>query len=156
MNKLITAMSFASLLACSSFTLAVEPLEAEIGSRQAFMQVLKFNIGILGDMAKGSREYDSKQAAAVAKNIHSASLMDNSAMWPMGSDNSNSKVPVKTKALPAIWTDYPTVVERHKSWIEASATLAAKAGNGLSDLRTHLGAVGDACKACHKKFRAED
>lgn len=156
MRKTICAASCALLLATSNLTLAADPFEAEIKARQAFMQILKFNIGVLGDMAKGNRDYDAKLAENSAKNIQAASQMNNGAMWPMGSDNTNAKLSDKTKALPENWSAYPKAAEKHKVWSEASTVLAANAGNGLDQLRKHIGPLGKSCKGCHESFRAED
>ncbi len=154
LNKALVKVFSILLLSISQLAVSAEQFEAQIQARQAFMQVLKFNIGILGDMAKGNRDYDAKLAESSAKNIHAASLMDNSAMWPQGSDNA-AKLAVKTDALPQVWSNYPGVVEKHTAWIEASASLSANAGKGLDKLRQHIGAVGKSCQGCHKSFRAD-
>jgi cytochrome c556 len=156
MNKLLKLVMCALIVSSSTAALAEEPFENEIKARQSFMQVVKFNISILGDMAKGNRDYDSSTAEAAAKNIHMASLMNNSAMWPQGSDNKNAKLSVKTRALPVIWSQYPKVVEKHEKWIETAKQLAQTAGKGLDHLRNNIGPLGKSCKSCHDKFRAKD
>ncbi len=155
MKKTIVNTLGIALLSFASLGIAAEPYEAEIKARQAFMQVLKFNLGIVGDMAKGKRDYDAKLAESVAKNVHAASLMDNGAMWPKGSDNTNADLTIKTAALPKIWSNFPEVVEKHKAWIEASTALAANAGKGLDALREYVVPVAKSCQSCHKSFRAK-
>ncbi|MCJ2376990.1 cytochrome c [Vibrio sp. ZSDZ34] len=154
MKRIIVTVCSVLMLAFGNNALAAEPFEAEVEARQAFMKMVKFNLGILGDMAKGNREYDAKLAEALAKNIHAASQMDNGAMWPMGSDNSNSAL--STNAKPEAWSEYPAVAEKHGAWIEASGALALNAGNGLSELRKNIGAVGKSCQGCHKLVKADD
>ncbi len=155
MKKTMIKIFGIMLISFSYLAVAAEPFEAEITARQAFMQVLKFNMGIVGDMAKGKRDYDAKLAESAAKNIHAASLMDNGAMWPKGSDNANTELTIKTAALPKIWSNFPEVVEKHKAWIEASAALSANAGKGLDALREYIVPVGKSCQSCHKSFRVK-
>ena len=131
------------------------PFEDEIKARQSFYQMVKFNISLLGEMAKGKRPYDSKLAQASADNILAASKMNNDAMWPKGSDNSVPALKGKTDALPKIWSNYPTVMEKHKAWKEASTKMAANAGKGISGVKSNIGALGKSCKSCHEDFRAE-
>ncbi len=156
MKKVMVTTVCIILLSVGQLATSAELFEAEIKARQSFMQVLKFNLGILGDMAKGNREYDAKLAEGAAKNILAASLMDNSAMWPQGSDNANKELSIETKALPKIWSNFPEVVEKHTAWIEASKALSANAGQGLQKLREHIGPVGKSCQACHKRFREDN
>lgn len=156
MKKVIATTFCALLMAISYQAVAEKPFEDEIEARKAFMQLLKFNISILGDMAKGNREYDAQLAENLAKNLHTASLMDNAAMWPKGSDNGNKVIADITKALPELWSDYPTAVEKHQDWTKASAAMAANAGKGLDSLRQSIGPVGKSCKSCHKGFKAKD
>ena len=62
------------------------PYKKEIEARQAVMRIYAFNLGLLGAMAKGEAEYDAKLATAAANNLLATTNMDNSAMWPPGSD----------------------------------------------------------------------
>lgn len=152
MNVVKTA-ALATVLMTSTASFAEKPFEAEIEARQDFMQVIKYNISVLGSMAKGRIPYDAKTAENAAKNLHTLSLMDNSTMWPKGSDEKS--LPDRTTAKAEIWTQYPTVVKHHQTWAKSSEELVAKAGQGLSALRSGLGPVGNACKACHDDFRSE-
>ncbi len=129
------------------------PFHAEITARKSVMQVAKFNIGILGAMAKGKRDYDAQLAANSAYNLHLAALMQNGAMWPKGSDTSNAALKIKTTAKPEIWDNFPQVGKHHKAWTESSEKLSKVAGNGLDALRGAIGPVGKSCKGCHDDFR---
>ncbi len=153
MKKVTVNILCVLFLTFSGLISAAEPFEAEITARQSLMQLLKFNISILGEMAKGNRDYNAELAENSAKNIHSASLMKNGAMWPEGSDN--TKLPGKTDALPAIWSNYPEVVKKHTAWTEASAALSENAGKGLKELSEYIGPLGKSCQSCHKSFRAK-
>jgi len=132
-----------------------KPFEAEIEARHSFMHVVQYNMGILGAMAKGKRDYDPTLASAIAKNIQAAALMSNDSMWPKGSDNGQHALAEETKALPAIWEKYDVFNEKQKDWENASQILVDNAGKSLADLRKGMGAVGKTCKGCHKGFKAK-
>lgn len=130
------------------------PFKKQIKARQSFMQVYAYNLGLLGDMAKGKSPYDSKIAQAAANNLKAANNMQNSTMWPKGSDaNSDGLNKKLTRAKPDIWTNYPKVKEKGKALKEALTRMAAVAGNGLGAVKENMGAVGKGCKGCHKSFR---
>ncbi|MFK7967427.1 MAG: cytochrome c [Burkholderiaceae bacterium] len=155
-------MKRAVVLTCSAVVLASSlsvafaadgPFTKEIKARQGLMQVAGFNLGVLAAMAKGKRDYDAKIAGAAAKNVHMAAMMDDSLLWPQGSDLTNKDLTIKTAAKLEAWSTYPKVGEKHKAWLEASAKLADAAGNGLDALKPAVGAVGKSCKGCHDDFR---
>jgi len=130
------------------------PFQNQIEARQAFMQVYRFNIGLLGAMAKGEMPYDAEQASAAANNLLAASRMSNGAMWPAGSDMGAEGLKGMTWAKPDIWTNMPKVGKKSRALTEALEAMTASAGNGLDALRSNMGAVGDGCKGCHDPFRA--
>ncbi|MDH3660662.1 MAG: cytochrome c [Alphaproteobacteria bacterium] len=129
-------------------------IEKAVKARQGFMQVVSFNLGPLGAMAKGEMDYDAELAANNAKNLHALSTMNNGAMWPQGSDNATLGED-KTRALPAAWAADSKVGEKHQAWIDASAQLAEVAGNGLDALKPAVAGVGKSCGGCHDDYRAE-
>jgi len=128
-------------------------VEHAIKARQAQMSLYAFNIGILAGMAKGEVEYNAESAAAAAGNLAALAQMNQSAMWPMGSDNSSG---LKTRALPALWNDFPAVMKASNELKAATAAMADAAGTDLAALRGAIGPVGQACGSCHKPFRAEE
>jgi cytochrome c556 len=130
------------------------PFQNQIEARQSFMQIYRFNLGMLGAMAKGEIPYDAAQASAAANNLLAASKMSNGAMWPAGSDMGAEGLEGVTWAKPDIWTITPEVGEKHRALTEALEAMAAVAGDGLGALRSNMGAVGDGCKGCHEPFRA--
>ncbi|MGI9248180.1 MAG: cytochrome c, partial [Woeseiaceae bacterium] len=84
MKKLLfITMATVVLGATTSVTFAQDeaPFQNQIEARQAFMTVYRFNLGILGAMAKGEMEYDAAQASAAANNLLAAANMSNGAMW---------------------------------------------------------------------------
>ena len=148
--KVILCTAITATVASPGF--ASEPFEDQIEARQAFFQVVKFNMGTLGAMVKGKRDYDSAVAEAAAKDIYSLTMLNNSLMWPAGSDNSASD---ETKAKPEFWSNSADVMEKHAAWNKAAEQLAADAGKGLDQLKASFGPVGKSCKSCHDNYRAK-
>lgn len=130
------------------------PHDNAIKARQAMFQTLGFNIGILGAMAKEKMPYDAEIASEAANNIVAAAGLGQSQMWPVGSD-SETDGNATTRALPSIWENFPDVGEKGQALAQASAAMAAVAGNGLGDLQGAMGDLGGSCKGCHDDYRAE-
>lgn len=127
------------------------PFAAGIKARQAAMQLQAFNLGILGGMARGKTEYDAKAAMQAATNLHHAVSIHQPQAWAPGSDNSAVK---GTRALPALWQNFPDAGAKSKELAAAVEELKAVAGNGAEAIGSAIGRVGAACGACHKAYRA--
>ena len=132
------------------------PFADQIKARQSFMQVYRFNISILGAMARGNMEYDAALASASANNLLAASKMSNGAMWPAGSDMSAPGLADVTAAKPDLWANMSMVGEKSRALTAALETMAGVAGDGLDAVRGNMGAVGDGCSGCHDNFRQSD
>jgi len=146
-----TALGLALLTGSASVALAQDKsIERAVTARQSLMALNAFNIGPLGAMAKGEIPYDAKVASAAATNLSLLQQIDQSRMWPKGSD---SETIDKTRALPAIWEKYPDILTKHDDAAKAADALAAVAGNGLDALRGAIGTMGKACGACHELYR---
>jgi len=116
------------------------------------MQLSSFYLGQLGAMAKGEVDYDAERATVIAASLQNISQVDQSALWPQGSDS--AAMAGETRALPAIWETWPAIAEVGAAYGEAVATLASTAGDGLEALQAGVGGVGKECGACHDKYRA--
>ncbi len=154
MKKVLSVVGIVAALVALSPNVFAAEFENEIKARQSVMRIFAFNIGILGAIAKGEKEYDAALAQTSANNLNAAVMMNNGAMWPMGSDMSSPGLAGKTNAKANIWTNYPKVAETHNSLAVATAAMAGVAGNGLDAIRANIGAVGKGCQACHETFRA--
>lgn len=126
--------------------------ESQIEARQSWMQVVGYNVGILGAMTRGKMDYDADLASAAANNIALAAKMNNGTMWPQGSDMDSHE---GTVAKAGLWQNFGDASEYLSDLASASATLAANAGDGLDALESSFGAVGKTCSGCHKQFRAK-
>lgn len=153
MKKLIGAMALAAGVAALPLVATAGPMENAIKARQGVMQIYSFSLGALGAMAKGEMDFDANLAQASADNLLAAATLNAGPMWPQGSD-SEQMLEVETRALPAIWSTYPAVVDKSKAMV-AAATAMQKAAGSLDGIRASIGDVGKACKGCHTDFRAE-
>jgi len=142
----------AMIAALSTPAIADKPFEDEIKARQGYYKLLKYNFGILGAMVKGKKDYDADLANTAAQNIFSLSQVNNSFLWPKGSDNANVE---DTRAKPEIWENFDDIGEKSGNWKAAVDTLSGNAGNGLDALKKSFGPVGKACKACHDDYKAK-
>ncbi|WP_170364019.1 c-type cytochrome [Ruegeria arenilitoris] len=147
-----------SILAASLISVAVigtavaqESENPAVKARKAVMQLYAFNLGTLGGMAKGEVEYNAEAATRAANNLVAVTQIDQSAMWPAGSDNVSDP---SSRALPAIWENFPDVSAKGKAMAEAAVAMQAAAGQDVEALKAAMGPLGGACSACHKAYRA--
>lgn len=131
---------------------ADKAIAAAVKARQSQMTLNSFNIGLLGGMAKGDIEYDADAATAAARNLAALSQLDQSRLWPKGSDNVSLGAD-NTRALPAIWEAGSTVGDKGMALATAAIALEQAAGGGLDALQGAMGAVGKACGDCHETYR---
>ena len=124
-----------------------EPVE----TRQSLMRLFTHNMAMLGGMARGKIEYDAELAQKAADSIVALTRVDQSRMWPEGTDNFEID---GTRALPELWENLPDLVERNMKLQEAAVTFAQSAGNGLEEMRGSIGALVGVCGACHKQYRS--
>lgn len=136
-----------------SVSAAKDPNEKAIEARKAVMKLQSWYAGPLFQMAKGDMEYDAEMAKSFAMHLDMMARVEGGAMWPQGTDN--GAYPGETRALPELWSTWPAVGEKAEALSEATAALAAVAGDGLGALRSQIGAVGKSCKGCHDDFRAK-
>jgi cytochrome c556 len=134
---------------------ADKAIAAAVKARQSQMTLYAFNIGLLGDMAKGDVAYDADAATAAARNLAALSQLDQSRLWPKGSDNVTLGAD-NTQALPAIWEAGSTAGEKGMALATAAVALEQAAGGGLDALRGAIGDVGKACGSCHESYRQKN
>lgn len=146
---------FCSLVIAAFVGMSAASAEGEfdnaIKARKAVMSLYAWNLGQLGAMAKGKIAYDADAAKVAADNIKTLATMNNGSAWPQGSDS--TALPGVTRAKAEAWSTYPESAEIHKTLVVAATTMADVAGSGLESVQANIGAIGEACSACHKKFR---
>lgn len=124
-----------------------------VKARTSLMQLYQNNLGPLGAMAKGDVEYDADAASKAANNLALLVQLDQSTFWPQGTDADSID---GTRALPAIWQNYPDVAEKGMALVEAVNAMQVAAGTDLEALRAAMGPIGKACGDCHETYRAPD
>ncbi len=121
-----------------------------VKARNAHMGLYSFNLGMLGDMAKGTTEYDAAAASTAASQLAALAAFDQSAYWEEGTIQGEVD---GSRAKAEIWSDAAGWAAKQELMKTASASLAEVAGNGLEALQGGVAGVGEACGACHKAYR---
>ena len=151
MKKVLTGVAVA-MLALSGVAVAQDaPFAMQIKARQGLMNYRAINIGTLGAMAKGDAAYDAAAAKAAADALLASASLDVSMLWPAGSDNTANP---KSNALPAGWAADSDVGDKDEAFVKAAQAMSAAAGTDLASLQGAMEALGGACGACHKAYRA--
>jgi cytochrome c556 len=141
---LFVLASFCAAFSMASHAQFAKPEDA-IKYRQSALFVMGQHVGRLGAMASGRAPYDAAAAAANAEVVARMSRLPWAGFGP-GTEGG--------KAKPEIWREQARFKELNERLMAETDKLvvAAKAGN-LDALKTAMGSLGDACKACHDNFR---
>ncbi|MGA7298377.1 MAG: cytochrome c [Rhodanobacteraceae bacterium] len=129
---------------------AVKPDRA-IAYRQGIYRAMGWNFGPMSAMVRGKVPFDQADFARRARRIefYSHQLLEG---FPPGSDKG-----ARTDALPVIWENFEDFKSKLKNFQDAAANLASTAqGNDEAASKEAFMNTAKACKACHKKYRAED
>jgi cytochrome c556 len=148
MNRLMLAAAVAASLVMAVPALAqFAKVEDAIKYRKSVMFMQDTHLRRLSAMANGRAPYDAKVAAENADIL----LMITKLPFPAfvdGSDKGND-----TRAKPEIWKEKDKFDAAANKMQEEVVKLnaAAKSGN-VDQLKSAVGTVGRACKACHDDF----
>jgi len=145
--KRVLSLLFAVLFLCTThYALAVKPEDA-IKYRRGVYSVIGWNFGSMAAMVKGKKPYDAAEFARNAEIVAFMSMLPLEGFTP-GSDKGD------TKAKPEIWDnmdDFKAKLEKMQQEVKALAKVA-NSGN-FDAAKAQLGEAGQACKACHDKYR---
>ncbi len=114
-----------------------------VKERMALMEEIKDATGVLIGMARGKIGFDAAQAEKARVALHSAAKRTPALFKAEETDP-------KSEALPAIWTDWEDFAAKAALLTAASAALDT---SSLDTVRSGVGAVGQACQACHEGYR---
>jgi cytochrome c556 len=148
--RTLTALALGAALLAGTALAESHGSNPAVKARQSHMQLYAHNIGVLGAMVKGEVDYGAEAAVAAAGNLAALSQLDQRTYWPQGTDSDTLD---GTRALPAIWNDFPDILTKAKALTDAAVALEATAGDGLDALKAGFGPVGGACGACHKAYQ---
>jgi cytochrome c556 len=129
------------------------PEERALEIRQGHMLNYATNVGVLAGMAQGNADYDAQAAQRAADNLFHLASIDQSHYWLPGTAQGEIE---DSAALPAIWENMADFEAKHAALLEAVTALQSTAGTDLAAVQAGLGAVGQACGACHQTYRARE
>lgn len=152
MKKLLIPAAVLAVVAAGAVVAGSHGGNPAVKARQAHMTLNSFHAGYLGAVMQGKADYDADtaQGAADALMALAGTGINQSRMWPQGTDADSIE---GTRALPAAWADFPDMMEKLTALLAATTALAAVAGDGEDAMKTALGPVFGACGACHKAYR---
>lgn len=151
MKKWIAGLTLATLaLGFAAQAQEDGPFAMEIEARQGLMVYRAINIGMLAAMAKGEAEYDAAKAKVAADALVASASLDQSMLWPAGSDNAANP---KSTAAAAIWAEGSKIGDEAMAFKAAADAMAAAAGTDLASLQGAMGGLGGSCGSCHKAYR---
>ncbi|NEV61934.1 c-type cytochrome [Thiorhodococcus minor] len=142
----------AATLAGSALAGALSP-EEQIETRQAGYTFMGWNMGKIKASLQG--DYDADQVKAAANAIAAIANSGMGALYGPGTDKDVGDV--KTRVKPELFENMQDVGKLAGDFKTAADNLAeAAAGGDAGAVKTAFGDLGQACKACHKKYRADD
>lgn len=145
------AVSGAALAIAVATPVLAQDMKA-VEARQGQFKLYSHNLAVLGGMAQGKMDYDAGMAQTAADNLFHVTRHDQSRLWPEGT---SSFIEDGTRAKPEIWENLDDFTAKFVAMQDATAALQGVAGDGLDALRPAVGAVGQACGACHEDYREE-
>lgn len=149
-KHLAFAVAFAAL-GCGTAAMAQDDFSAQLKARQGQFRIMAINLGIIGDMAQGKTEYNAEAAQAAADTLVAVSMIQQTPMWPAGSDNMAID---GTRAQPSIWEQNDDFLAKWADFGTAATALQASVAGGQDGLGPLMGQIGGTCSACHDNHRA--
>lgn len=150
MKRILVGATIAAIALAGSVMAQDAPFGMQIKARQGIMNYRALNIGVLGAMAKGEAEYDAAAAQKAADNLVTTTMIDQSMLWPEGSDHSANPA---TTADAKLWAAEADIAGKNAAFVTAAKAMQAAAGGGLDGMKAAMGDLGGACGGCHKVAR---
>ncbi|WP_238366314.1 c-type cytochrome [Mesobacterium pallidum] len=133
------------IIALSTAAIAADATDPYVKARQALMKEFGGAMQVIGGMAQGKMAFDAEKAAMAKAAMAAAAPRIPAVFEPQATDP-------ESEALPAIWENYDDFTTRAMTLETAVAGLET---GSLDDLRAGMGALGGACGACHKLYKAD-
>jgi cytochrome c556 len=152
-KKLVLAL--AAMAVAGSALAQVKP-ENLIKWRQSGYTFMAWNMGKLkGMLIDNPASFNKEQAAAAANVIASIANSGMGALYASGTEKGAGWK--ETQVKPELFTDKEGVGKVAVAFNKEASELAkVAAGGDVAAIKAQFGKVGEACKACHEKFRKED
>ncbi|MFN3579728.1 MAG: c-type cytochrome [Pseudomonas sp.] len=155
MKTVIASLLGSVVLVASLGAAAQVTPEDQIKFRKAGYSFMSWNMGkIKAQVIDGSVEYNQDQIAAAANTIAAIANSGMGALYGPGTEqNVGNQV---TRVEPALFDNFPDVIELSGNFVRAADNLAEQAASGdQASIRTAFGELGQSCKACHDKYRKD-
>ncbi|MGO4914819.1 c-type cytochrome [Pseudogemmobacter sp. W21_MBD1_M6] len=146
-------LTLSLIVSCALPAFAEGEADEAIKARKSQMTLYAFNLAPLGAMAKGTLPYDADLATKAATNLARLTKLDQSRIWMEGTDQLSAE---NTRALPEIWENMDDVMAKALALSDSTDAMQVAAGTDLASLQAAMGALGGACSACHKVYRAPE
>mgnify|MGYP003789145725 CR=1 FL=1 len=125
------------------------PAERAIDYRKAIYKVVAGNFGPLAQSAQGKVELAPAAARTYAQRLAAIAEFTRDAFPEVSKEG-------PTKAKPAIWSEraeFDKLIDDLNAQAKALAAVAARSDAKSDEFKAAVGAVGNACKSCHDRFR---
>lgn len=149
-RALLSVLAFAAFgaMAAQAHSDNDDSMQRAVDYRTSYMTVLNWNARPMGKMLKGEMPFDDDAFLLHARQLATASALELLSAFPEGSTTEDSA------ALEEIWFDWKDFEQKFADFRTAATALGEAAGSGdVAATKAAFGKVGDACKACHKKFK---
>jgi cytochrome c556 len=124
--------------------------EQAVTYRKALYQVIAWNMRPMGAMAQDKMPFNAQEFALRAERVAELAPMLAEAYPPESQGVANSKL------KPAMWANRADFDAKLKDLVDRSAALAQVAkGGDAARTKAAFFSLGDACKACHDKYKAD-
>lgn len=119
--------------------------------RQSYFALLGSNFGPIGAMVKGEMPWDQEQLQGFADDFAAVASLNILRGFPEGAERGT------TRAKLEIWENQDDFASKFDDMEAAVTTLQTTvAGGDRGAIGKQVGAVGEACKACHDDYKAKD
>lgn len=139
-----TVLILTSSLMIASMALAHNGVKnPAVMARMQGMEQIGAASKVLGNMARGRVAFDA-EAAALAKAALAQHAAEIPALFEAQEDDP------KSEALPAIWSDFADFTAKAEALRDAAEAMDITSAETIA---AGMGAVGGACRSCHKAYR---
>jgi len=145
----LTRLTALLLVAFIPVAVAHEGATGVVKERMDLMDTQKEAMKVIGAMAKGKVPFDATTAAEAAQEIE-VTAKKIPELFPEGTGGHASE------AKPEVWTQWDKFEGDADALGVAAKDLIAALETSAPDWKAKFKGVIDACKTCHKTFRAED
>ncbi len=155
-KALVSTVVGVAVLAMATNATAQLKAEESIKFRQSGYTFMAWNMGkIKAQVVDETVPYDKDQVIAAARVIASTANSGMGALYAPGTDS--GKGWKETRLKPEFFDELDEVGKIAKNFSEQATKLEEVANTGdVAMIKAQFGEVGEACKACHDKYRIEE